>query len=120
MAIGQMDKNDVEPEVLSRLEALIHQRIAEGGDQSYVAQLVENGEQQILKKFGEEAIEVILAAKSGDKQAICHECADLLFHMLVLLPQYDIRLDQVLKVLKSRIGVSGLREKALRSTLKSG
>ena len=110
----------MEQEVLSALESLIHRRIAEDGDQSYVAKLVGDGEQQILKKFGEEAIEVILAAKSGDKQAICHECADLLFHMLVLLPQYDIRLEQVLKVLENRMGVSGLKEKALRSTPKSG
>ena len=115
-----MNENMEKTEVLKQLESLIRQRISEQGSKSYVAKLVRDGEQQILKKFGEEAIEVLLAAKSGDKPAICHECADLLFHMLVLLPQYDIRLEQVLEVLENRLGVSGLEEKALRSTLKSG
>ena len=115
-----MNENTEKTEVLKQLESLIHQRISEHGGKSYVAELVHDGEQRILKKFGEEAIEVLLAANSGDKHAICHECADLLFHMLVLLPQYDIRLEQVLKVLENRMGVSGLEEKALRSTLKSG
>ena len=115
-----MNEGPVKQEVLKQLESLIRQRISDGGDQSYVRELVCGGEQHILKKFGEEAIEVILAANSGDKQAICHESADLLFHMLVLLTQYDIDLEQVVDVLENRMGVSGIEEKALRSTRKSG
>jgi len=106
-------------DVLDRLQQLIHQRITDGGAESYVAQLVRNGDQPVLKKLGEEAIELILAANSGDKRSICHESADLVFHMMVLLARHDIRLEQVLEQLQKRMGTTGLQEKALRSTLKS-
>ena len=114
-----MNKKAREGDVLECLEQLIHQRITDGGAESYVAQLVRDGDEPILKKLGEEAIELILAANSGDKRSICHECADLVFHMMVLLGRYDIRLEQVLEQLQNRMGPSGLQEKALRSTLKS-
>lgn len=106
-------------DVLEQLERLIRKRIAQGRSDSYVAELVQDDD-RVLKKIGEEAIELVLAAKTGDSGSICHESADLVFHLLVLLAQYDIGLDQVLKQLQNRMGVSGLQEKALRSTLKSG
>jgi len=106
-------------DVLEQLERLIRKRIIQGRSDSYVAELVQDDD-RVLKKIGEEAIELVLAAKTGDSGSICHESADLVFHLLVLLAQYDIGLDQVLKQLQNRMGVSGLQEKALRSTLKSG
>ena len=115
-----MNEKALQSDVLERLEVLIRKRISSGGAESYVAKLVHDGDEQILKKLGEEAIELILAANSGDKRSICHECADLVFHMLVLLARHDIGLEQVFEQLQNRMGVSGLQEKALRSTLKSG
>lgn len=113
--IGQRSHRDV----LEQLERLIRKRITQGHNDSYVAELVQDDD-RVLKKIGEEAIELVLAAKTGDSGSICHESADLVFHMMVLLAQYDIGMDQVLKQLQNRMGVSGLQEKALRSTLKSG
>ncbi len=113
--IGQRSHRDV----LEQLERLIRKRITQDHKDSYVAELAQDDD-RVLKKIGEEAIELILAAKTGDSGSICHESADLVFHMMVLLAQYDIGMDQVLKQLQNRMGVSGLQEKALRSTLKSG
>ncbi|MGI9318461.1 MAG: phosphoribosyl-ATP diphosphatase [bacterium] len=115
-----MNETGLSEDVLLQLERVIHSRIADGGSDSYIAELVRIGDDQILKKIGEEAIELVLAAKSGDKRSICHESADLVFHMMVLLARCDVGLEQVLKQLQNRMGVSGLQEKSLRSTLKSG
>ncbi|MGB5706646.1 MAG: phosphoribosyl-ATP diphosphatase [Arenicellales bacterium] len=106
-------------DVLEQLERLIRKRITQGCSDSYVVELVQD-DNRVLKKIGEEAIELVLAAKTGDSGSICHESADLMFHLMVLLAQHEIAVDQVLKQLQNRMGVSGLQEKALRSTLKSG
>jgi phosphoribosyl-ATP pyrophosphohydrolase len=113
--IGQESHHDV----LEQLERLIRKRITQGCSGSYVVELVQD-DNRVLKKIGEEAIELVLAAKTGDSGSICHESADLMFHLMVLLAQHEIAVDQVLKQLQNRMGVSGLQEKALRSTLKSG
>jgi len=83
-------------------------------ESSYVAMLLSKGEDAILKKIGEEATEVLLAAKSGDKQHLVYEIADLWFHCMVLLAQHDLSTNDVLKELEQRAGVSGLDEKASR------
>lgn len=81
---------------------------------SYVASLYDKGLDEILKKIGEEATEVIIAAKSGEKPAIIHETADLWFHTLVMLAQQGLGPGDILSELDRRFGLSGLEEKASR------
>ncbi len=83
-------------------------------DNSYVAKLFSKGEDAILKKIGEEATEVLLAAKSGDAQHLVYETADLWFHCMVLLAQHNRSAQDVLQELARREGVSGLDEIAGR------
>ncbi|MEW5251436.1 phosphoribosyl-ATP diphosphatase [Microbulbifer sp. 2201CG32-9] len=88
-------------------------------DSSYVASLHKKGLNKILEKVGEEATEVILAAKdaerSGDRQAVIAETADLWFHSLVMLSHLNACSDDVVQELGRRFGLSGLEEKASRS-----
>jgi phosphoribosyl-ATP pyrophosphohydrolase len=87
-----------------------------GGDpsSSYVAKLYDQGIDTILKKIGEESAETIIAAKSGDKEQIVYEIADLWFHSLVLLAQQNLTAQQVLDELDRRFGLSGIEEKSAR------
>lgn len=104
--------------VLDRVAATIESR--KGGDpsSSYVAKLFAKGDDAILKKIGEEATETVMAAKdartSGDASKVLYECADLWFHSLVLLAQFNLTPQQVLDELARREGLSGLEEKASR------
>jgi phosphoribosyl-ATP pyrophosphohydrolase len=101
-------------EVLERLDAVLEQRKSADPGSSYVAGLYEKGIDAILKKVGEEAVEVVMAAKDGSGERIVSEVADLWFHCLVLLAHEDLTARQVLSELDSRFGVSGLTEKAGR------
>ena len=105
-------------DILQRLMAVLASRKGEDPDSSYVAGLYHKGLDSILKKIGEESAETIIAAKSGDKQQIVHETADLWFHCLVMLAQQDLDARQVLDELERRFGVSGIDEKAARETSK--
>lgn len=89
---------------------------ARGGDPgtSYVAKLLAKGPDAFLKKIGEEATEVVLAAKDADPDKIVYETADLWFHCLVMLEHYGLRPGQVIDELARREGLSGLAEKAAR------
>ena len=114
--------NAVNESTLQRLAAIIESRKpANGGDPatSYVARLFSKGDDAILKKIGEEATETVMAAKdarvSGDATQVLYECADLWFHSLVMLAQYNLHPQQVLDELARREGLSGLDEKAARS-----
>ncbi len=107
---------------LSRVAAVIESRKLEnGGDPavSYVSRLFSKGDDAILKKIGEEATELVMAAKDarvdGDKSKVLYECADLWFHSLVLLAKFDLTPQQVLDELARREGVSGIDEKAARA-----
>ncbi len=101
--------------MLHRVLETIHQRIASGDtNSSYVAFLVQKGEDQILKKIGEETTEVVLAAKGQDRAALVHELTDLWFHCLVLMAEKEISLEDIDNELKSRFGQSGIEEKASR------
>jgi len=102
-------------DVLDRLMAVLETRKNADPDSSYVAGLYQKGIDAILKKIGEEATETVVAAKSGDKEQIIYEIADLWFHTLVLLAQQGLTADDILKELERRFGVSGLEEKASRS-----
>ncbi len=102
--------------MLSQVLQTIHQRIASDDiDSSYVAALIKKGEDKILKKIGEEATEVVLAAKGQDRVALVHELTDLWFHCLVLMAENEISLEDIDNELKSRFGQSGIEEKASRN-----
>jgi phosphoribosyl-ATP pyrophosphohydrolase len=97
--------------------------VNEGGhvDSSYVASLFAKGDDAILKKMGEEVAEAIMAAKdlrhqgeSAPAEPLIKEIADVWFHSMVLLAQFDLRPEHVLEELKKREGTSGLIEKANR------
>ena len=100
--------------ILERLEAAIAERRSAQPGTSYVASLNAKGEDAILKKIGEEATEAVIAAKSGDREAIVRETADLLFHCLVMLAWHGVALKDVLAELERREGRSGLDEKKNR------
>ena len=101
-------------DILQRLMAVVASRKDADPDSSYVAGLYNKGLDSILKKIGEESAETIIAAKSGDKQQIVHETADLWFHCLVMLAQQNLDARMVLDELERRFGVSGIDEKAAR------
>ncbi len=101
-------------DVLVKLAQTLESRKNTAPDTSYVATLYAKGLDEILKKIGEEATEVVIAAKSEKKTAIINETADLWFHTLVMLVQQDLSPDDVLSELERRLGLSGLEEKAGR------
>ena len=104
-------------DTLARLAAVIESRLpAAGGDpdKSYVARLFSKGNDAILKKIGEEATELVMAAKDGDRTRIVAEAADLWFHSMVALAAFGLRPADVLQELRRREGLSGLEEFALR------
>lgn len=101
--------------VFEQLTATIESRKTASPDSSYVAKLFHKGADSILKKVGEEATEVVIAAKDEHREQIVYESADLLFHLMVMLAQYDLTLADVAGELARREGLSGLVEKASRS-----
>ena len=109
---------------LAALAAVIETRkAANGGDPgaSYVARLLHKGSDAFLKKIGEEATEVVMAAKDadhgGDKGKIVNEVADLWFHCMIALAHYGLSPADVVAELDRRAGTSGIEEKALRKAL---
>jgi len=106
--------------VLERLAAVVESRRGGDPDKSYVARLLHKGEDAILKKIGEEATEVVMAAKDAKREAIVAEMADLWFHCLVALAHYGLRPEDVLAELARREGLSGLDEKAARGAAARG
>lgn len=101
-------------EILDRLTETIASRREADPSSSYVAKLFHKGQDAILKKVGEEAVETIMAAKDGDKTHLTYEVADLWFHTLVLLANEGLSYTDVLNELARREGVSGIAEKASR------
>jgi phosphoribosyl-ATP pyrophosphohydrolase len=108
---------------LARLAAVIESRKPlNGGDpqSSYVSRLLHKGPDAFLKKIGEEATEVVMAAKDadhgGDPQKIVYEVADLWFHSMIALAHYGLTPADVIAELERREGTSGIEEKALRKS----
>ena len=100
---------------LSDLEAIIQSRASASAAESYTRSLLEAGVARTARKFGEEAIEVIIAATQGDRAAVVAESADVCFHLLVMLRACDITLAEVMSELERRTGISGHAEKASRT-----
>lgn len=107
-------------DTLSRLETTVKQRLGADPGSSYVAQLHARGMPVIARKLGEEAVETVIAALSGDREELVGEAADLLFHLTVLLAEKHIPLADVMAELDRREGTSGLDEKAARQTESGG
>ena len=105
-------------DILLRLMTVLASRKDADPKSSYVAGLYHKGLDSILKKIGEESAETIIAAKSGDKQQIVYETADLWFHCMVMLAQQNLDARLVLEELERRFGVSGIDEKAAREQSK--
>jgi len=101
-------------EVLAQLAQTIAQRAAEADDSSYTAQLLGKGPEKCAKKFGEEAIEAVLASLDDDENHLIAESADVFYHLLVLLKSRNIPLRAVMDELDRRTAQSGLQEKASR------
>ncbi len=101
-------------DILLRLMAVLASRKDADPDSSYVASLYAKGLDSILKKIGEESVETIIAAKSGDKQQIIYETADLWFHCLVMLEQQNLDARLVIAELDRRFGVSVIDKKTAR------
>ena len=87
---------------LEELESLLQKRRETLPAGSYTANLFRDGDDRILKKIGEEAGEVIIAVKNGQRPEILHEAADLLFHLQVLLVHLDLSLNDVAAELEKR------------------
>ena len=103
-------------DILSRVGAVIESRKGADPSTSYVAKLFDKGLDSILKKVGEEATETVMAAKDGDRQKLVYEVADLWFHSLIALAQFDLTPADVLAELARREGLSGLTEFAKRKS----
>ena len=101
-------------ETLERIAAVINERKGSDVDKSYVARLLAESEDAVLRKVGEEALEVILAAKTGKRLDLVRETADLWFHCLILLARQGLGPADVLAELHRREGISGIDEKAAR------
>ena len=122
--MSDMFSNTSSSDSLAALAAVIESRLpARGGnpDASYVARLLHKGPDAFLKKIGEEATEVVMAAKDadhgGDTAKIVYEVADLWFHSMIALAHYGLSPADVLTELNRRAGTSGIEEKALRKVV---
>lgn len=104
--------NDME--ILSALYDVILERRKADPDKSYVAKRFKQGTAKIAQKFGEEAVETVVAAMREDRDEVIDESADMIFHWLLLLADVGVKPQEVMKELEGRAGISGLDEKALR------
>ena len=101
---------------LSGLERIVTERSKASPDESWTAKLVAAGQPKAAKKLGEEAIEAVMAAVTGDRDNLTYEAADVLYHLLVVLKIAEIPLENVMAELERRTAQSGLKEKASRQS----
>jgi phosphoribosyl-ATP pyrophosphohydrolase len=95
--------------ILDDLQSVILDRKRNPREDSYVSSLLAKGRDEILKKIGEEAVEVIIASKADDKQQLVHELADLWFHCMVLMPEHGLSHEDIFRELEKRFGKKGKR-----------
>ena len=101
--------------ILERLDITIQGKTTESPNKSHTAKLLKKGTEKCAEKFGEEAIELIVASVKKKKKEIIGEAADTLYHMFVLLRSKNISINEVLTELASREGISGIEEKRKRN-----
>jgi phosphoribosyl-ATP pyrophosphohydrolase len=101
-------------DILERLYALVLERRKGDPETSYIARRLKQGTAKIAQKVGEEAVETVIAAMQKDKKELVLESADMIFHWLMLLADGGVTLEDVMKELERREGISGLDEKASR------
>ena len=101
--------------ILERLDLTIQRKTTESPNKSHTAKLLKKGTEKCAEKFGEEAIELIVASVKKKKKEIISEAADALYHMFVLLRSKNISINEVLSELASREGISGIEEKRKRN-----
>ena len=101
---------------LSDLEKIVEERSKASPEESWTAKLVAAGQPKAAKKLGEEAIEAVMAAVTGDRDNLTFEAADVLYHLLVVLKIAEIPLENVMAELERRTAQSGLKEKASRQS----
>ena len=101
--------------ILERLDLTIQRKTTESPNKSHTAKLLKKGTEKCAEKFGEEAIELIVASVKKKKKEIIGEAADTLYHMFVLLRSKNISINEVLTELASREGMSGIEEKRKRN-----
>ena len=101
--------------ILERLDLTIQGKTTESPNVSHTAKLLKKGTEKCAEKFGEEAIELIVASVKKKKKEIIGEAADTLYHMLVLLRSKNISINEVMTELASREGISGIEEKRKRN-----
>lgn len=99
---------------LTRLAATVESRKGADPESSWTAKLLAKGPEKCAEKFGEEAVEAIIAAAKNDRENLVYEAADVLYHLVVMLAARDVPLAEVLAELDRREGTSGLAEKASR------
>lgn len=99
---------------LADLEQRINERASASAEVSYTRKLLDRGPAQCAKKFGEEAVEAVIAVTGEDRDRVIGEAADVLYHLLVMLHARQVKLDEVEALLKTRTKKSGLEEKASR------
>ncbi|HVJ13076.1 MAG TPA: phosphoribosyl-ATP diphosphatase [Burkholderiales bacterium] len=101
-------------DILERIADSINERKDGDPEKSYVAKLFAKGDDAMLKKIGEEATEVVLAAKGTDRLHLVREVTDLWFHCMIVLARHGLGPADVLAEMKRREGISGIDEKAAR------
>ena len=104
---------------LRDLERRIASRRDADASESHTAELLSGGRQACARKFGEEAVETVIAGASGNRSELTHEAADALYHLMVLLAANGITLDEVMAELERRKGISGVEEKRRRTDERS-
>ena len=103
-------------DILINLDKIINERKNQNNAKSYSATLLNNGVEKCAEKFGEEAVELIVACLSKDSNSIVHEAADTIYHLNVLIRSKNISIKEVLEELAKREGISGLKEKENRGS----
>ena len=111
-----MTDSNTDIEILQRLYTVVESRKDSDAESSYTASLLRAGIPKIAQKFGEEAVETVIAAMTGDEQELIGESADLLYHLLVIWVAKGITPDDVWAELSRREGTSGIAEKASRKS----